>query len=724
MASPERLEPPASALQSTYSSCFQVCGTAVYFENTGRELEALASWSNALAQIQYHHQHLIPDDYTPINETEELLQIQIRKLEAKCKQRIAVIEARSAIRQFEAERREREAKEELPSRPTTAGKTPDLNFSSVTKRKGKTSAGPSPHRAHRADEETLTRSLQPHPTPPPPTMDPKYSSTRGSAFNPSSNAMPPLSRTASTPAAQSSRSPERRMPRTLRPTAPSKSSSKSRSNVPRLSDTNQQVGATQAATQAWHNMAEKSWRSARADLGLAGKASSEPRLDRLAGPKMTLPDPSSLYPLVSGRDPVPHGSPRAVARHKPREPLPATRGTPSLRSYNTAADERSDRAAIDSLPESEEDSEGPVAYSPIIQEQTGTFRAGLDVPVTPPSDALLPDDYGLLYQNDIPGRDFDEKKIFQELKSLGLDKGAVSQVLREIVHHGDVVHWEDIAGLDAAKLALKETVVYPFLRPDLFNGLREPVQGILLFGPPGTGKTMLATAVATESRSTFFSISASTLMSKYLGDSEKLVRALFAVAKHFAPSIIFIDEIDSILAARGHGEHEATRRLKTEFLIQWSGLARAASGRTPLEADVKPVLVLAATNMPWAIDEAARRRFVRRQYIPLPDGEVRRIQLNNLLHQQKHSLSDEDFEELVRMTDSFSGSDITALAKDAAMGPLRAVGDKLLRMTVDEIRPIQLEDFKASIVKIRPSVSQEGLERYDEWAKKFGESGA
>lgn len=171
---------------------------------------------------------------------------------------------------------------------------------------------------------------------------------------------------------------------------------------------------------------------------------------------------------------------------------------------------------------------------------------------------------------------------------------------------------------------------------------------------------MLARAVATESRSTFFSISASSLTSKFLGESEKLVRALFSLAKELAPSIIFVDEIDSLLSQRSSsGEHEATRRIKTEFLIQWSDLQRAAAGRAPNDnekdrGDPNRVLVLAATNLPWAIDEAARRRFVRRQYIPLPEPETRSTQLRTLLGQQKHNLSDTDVEKLVRMTDGMS----------------------------------------------------------------------
>lgn len=342
-----------------------------------------------------------------------------------------------------------------------------------------------------------------------------------------------------------------------------------------------------------------------------------------------------------------------------------------------------------------------------------------------------------------------KKRKTAVLKNLpsGIDKTAAQQILNEIVVRGDEVRWSDIAGLEVAKNALREAVVYPFLRPDLFMGLREPARGMLLFGPPGTGKTMLARAVATESKSTFFSISASSLTSKYLGESEKLVRALFGLAKVLAPSIIFVDEIDSLLSQRsGSGEHEATRRIKTEFLIQWSDLQRAAAGRESGDkerGDANRVLVLAATNLPWAIDEAARRRFVRRQYIPLPESETRAIQLRNLLGQQKHGLTDDDFAKLVEMTDGmlhctnpdmlvladdnrlpgFSGSDMTALAKDAAMGPLRSLGEALLHMTMEDIRPIELGDFVSSLGTIRPSVSKSGLKEHEAWADEFGERG-
>ncbi|GAV53663.1 hypothetical protein ZYGR_0AK01650 [Zygosaccharomyces rouxii] len=303
----------------------------------------------------------------------------------------------------------------------------------------------------------------------------------------------------------------------------------------------------------------------------------------------------------------------------------------------------------------------------------------------------------------------------------GVDPIACRQIMKEIVIQDEEVHWGDIAGLLNAKNSLKETVVYPFLRPDLFKGLREPIRGMLLFGPPGTGKTMIAKAVATESKSTFFSISASSLLSKYMGESEKLVRALFYMAKKMAPSIIFIDEIDSLLTARSDTENESSRRVKTELLIQWSSLSSSTGNN--VDADTR-VLVLAATNLPWAIDEAARRRFSRRLYIPLPEFETRLHHLKKLMSKQNNHLSEVDFEVIAEMTEGFSGSDITALAKEAAMEPIRDLGDKLVDAEFSKIRPVTVKDFEKAMLTIKMSVSPASLQQYQDWAAGFGSTGA
>lgn len=161
------------------------------------------------------------------------------------------------------------------------------------------------------------------------------------------------------------------------------------------------------------------------------------------------------------------------------------------------------------------------------------------------------------------------------------------------------IKWEDVAGLETAKDSLKEAVILPIKFPHLFVGKRTPWRGILLYGPPGTGKSYLAKAVATEAKSTFFSVSSSDLVSKWMGESERLVKQLFAMARENKPAIVFIDEVDSLCGTRGEGESEASRRIKTEFLVQMQGVG----------ADDTGLLVLGATNLPWALDPAIKRRF-------------------------------------------------------------------------------------------------------------------
>ena len=151
----------------------------------------------------------------------------------------------------------------------------------------------------------------------------------------------------------------------------------------------------------------------------------------------------------------------------------------------------------------------------------------------------------------------------------GIEPRLIEMIRNEIMHRVDNISWESIAGLEHAKSSIKEIVVWPMLRPDLFKGLRGPPKGLLLFGPPGTGKTLIGKCIASQAKATFFSISASSLTSKWVGEGEKMVRALFAVARCSQPAVIFIDEIDSLLTQRTDGEFEASRRIKTEFLVQF-----------------------------------------------------------------------------------------------------------------------------------------------------------
>lgn len=184
-------------------------------------------------------------------------------------------------------------------------------------------------------------------------------------------------------------------------------------------------------------------------------------------------------------------------------------------------------------------------------------------------------------------------------------------------------------------------------QPQLFQGLRALPRGILLFGPPGTGKTLIGKAIAHQSSATFFNISASSLMSKWIGEGEKLVRTLFAVAAYHQPSVVFIDEVDSLLCQRSSDENEATRRMKTEFMVQLDGASTDPNAR---------IVIIGATNRPEELDEAVRRRFVKRIYIPLPDGSSRRNLILKLLSGERNNLTQEDIDRLVVQTDGFSGS--------------------------------------------------------------------
>uniref|UniRef100_A0A8C3SXV4 vesicle-fusing ATPase n=2 Tax=Chelydra serpentina TaxID=8475 RepID=A0A8C3SXV4_CHESE len=327
-----------------------------------------------------------------------------------------------------------------------------------------------------------------------------------------------------------------------------------------------------------------------------------------------------------------------------------------------------------------------------------------------------------------------------------------NQLQGAIVIERPNVKWSDVAGLEGAKEALKEAVILPIKFPHLFTGKRTPWRGILLFGPPGTGKSYLAKAVATEANnSTFFSISSSDLVSKWLGESEKLVKNLFQLARENKPSIIFIDEVDSLCGSRSENESEAARRIKTEFLVQMQGVG----------VDNEGILVLGATNIPWVLDSAIRRRFEKRIYIPLPEDHGRTAMFKLHLGSTPNSLTESDYRELGKRTDGYSGADISVIVRDALMQPVRKVqsathfkkvrapsltdpniliedmlipcspgdpnaiemtwvdvpGDKLLEPVVS------MADMLRSLASTKPTVNEQDLEKLTKFTKDFGQEG-
>ncbi|XP_071173028.1 vacuolar protein sorting-associated protein 4B-like [Mytilus edulis] len=233
------------------------------------------------------------------------------------------------------------------------------------------------------------------------------------------------------------------------------------------------------------------------------------------------------------------------------------------------------------------------------------------------------------------------------------------------------VSWDNVAGLDSAKKTLIEGVVLPLKYPDLFSGRKgRPWQGILLYGPPGTGKSDLTKALATETTNTsFFYVSSRKISSKW-SDGEKLLQTLFTTAREHKNSIIFIDEVDALCG--DCSEYESLRRVKTEFLIQMGG-------------ENKNVQVLGATNTPWMLDATTRKRFEKRICIPLPEASVRSEIFKIHLRNAVHSLAEEDFTELGKRTNGFSGYDIPVVVKEALMVPVRKLQTATHFRKVEEV---------------------------------------
>ncbi|KAG4952439.1 hypothetical protein JHK85_046306 [Glycine max] len=304
------------------------------------------------------------------------------------------------------------------------------------------------------------------------------------------------------------------------------------------------------------------------------------------------------------------------------------------------------------------------------------------------------------------------------------------------------VTFADIGALDEIKESLQELVMLPLRRPDLFKGgLLKPCRGILLFGPPGTGKTMLAKAIANEAGASFINVSMSTITSKWFGEDEKNVRALFTLAAKVAPTIIFVDEVDSMLGQRTRvGEHEAMRKIKNEFMTHWDGL---------LTGPNEQILVLAATNRPFDLDEAIIRRFERRILVGLPSVENREMILKTLLAKEKHE--NLDFKELATMTEGYTGSDLKNLCITAAYRPVRELIQQERMKDMEKkkreaegqssedasnnkdkeeqeitLRPLNMEDMRQAKTQVAASFASEGsvMNELKHWNDLYGEGGS
>lgn len=301
------------------------------------------------------------------------------------------------------------------------------------------------------------------------------------------------------------------------------------------------------------------------------------------------------------------------------------------------------------------------------------------------------------------------------------DPRFISMIERDIMQNHADVCWDQIAALHDAKRLLRECCVMPLLMPELFTGLREPWKGVLLFGPPGTGKTLLAKAVASETGTTFFNVTPASVISKYHGESEKIVTTLFAMARHYAPSVLFFDEIDALMSERGAaGEHEASRRLKATFLSEMDGVNSAREGR---------IVVIGTTNCPWDLDVALKRRLEKRVHVRLPDEESRRAAVNMFLSSLK--LDDASQQQLANFiaegSHNFSFADLRSLCKEASMAPMRRAMDqhspaelKELQSKGELVLDVSEDDVKQALARVKPTIDNDSLAKFDAWAVEFG----
>ncbi|MCS6767898.1 MAG: AAA family ATPase [Candidatus Nitrosocaldus sp.] len=275
------------------------------------------------------------------------------------------------------------------------------------------------------------------------------------------------------------------------------------------------------------------------------------------------------------------------------------------------------------------------------------------------------------------------------------------------------VKWDEVIGLEDAKRALRESIIYPTQRPDLFP-LGWP-KGILLYGPPGNGKTLLAAATASEIEGYFINVDAASMMSKWLGEAEKNVAKLFSMARRLVskenvPVILFIDEVDSLLGTRSN-EIGGEVRVKNQFLTEMDGVT-SKSGRSP-------IYVIGATNKPWSLDWPFLRRFQKRIYVGLPDYNAR-LQMFRSYTAQLNIDPSMRLEDLAKITEGYSASDIRDICQGVQLKVVNELFESGKAFDGDaKTRSIGMNDFKEILKNRKPSVSQEMVKAYLRWTEQF-----
>jgi vacuolar protein-sorting-associated protein 4 len=317
---------------------------------------------------------------------------------------------------------------------------------------------------------------------------------------------------------------------------------------------------------------------------------------------------------------------------------------------------------------------------------------------------------------------------------------SLQQIASSVVHFDEKnrVTWDEVIGLEDVKHLLQDIILLPQQMPQLFTGNRKVTRSVLLYGPSGTGKTLLAKALASNANYRFYSISSAEIISKYVGESEKNIHLLFETLRKSKPCILFLDEVEALCTKREEQHH--TKSVQ-QFLRELDGITGASES-------MEGVFILACTNLPWSLDDAMLRRFERKVYVPLPMIDTRILLLRHYISKNEHILTDEHFKAIALETSHYSSSDISNLTKAAAMAPATVIRkskhfvplkdgfllpclantpgaiamqySEILDTTKIVVPPITYEQLSDALSLVKSTIDVEKLERYEEWTMLYG----